>query len=124
MPEKRQFGTNPFIAGMATAAAACFAIAFSHWHSSDPVKFICYMAAALLASPLKVSLPSGTLSVNFLFTLLSILEMSLPETLLIGLISTLGPRAAAKSNNPLPDTTILPRIPAAPSVLSIGCQSA
>jgi len=90
MPEKRQFGTNPFIAGMATAAAACFAIAFSHWHSSDPVKFICYMAAALLASPLKVSLPSGTLSVNFLFTLLSILEMSLPETLLIGLISTLG----------------------------------
>src|SRR5580704_16192510 len=90
MPEKRQFGTNPFIAGMATAAAACFAIAFSHWHSGDPVKFICYMAAALLASPLKVSLPSGTLSVNFLFTLLSILEMSLPETLLIGLISTLG----------------------------------
>jgi putative nucleotidyltransferase with HDIG domain len=54
------------------------------------VKFICYMAAALLASPLKVSLPGGTLSVNFLFTLLSIQELSLPEVLLIGLVSTLG----------------------------------
>ena len=58
--------------------------------TDDSVKFVCYMAAALLASPFKVSLPGGTLSVNFLFTLLGILELSLPETLLIGLVSTLG----------------------------------
>ena len=46
----------------------------------------------MLASSLKVSLPGieGTLSVNFLFTLVGILEMSLPETLLIGLVSTLA----------------------------------
>jgi putative nucleotidyltransferase with HDIG domain len=47
---------------------------------------------ALLASCLKVSLPriEGTLSVNFVFTLLCILELSLPETLVIGFASTLG----------------------------------
>ena len=41
---------------------------------------------------LKSSLPGieGTLSVNFLFTLLGILELSLPETLMIGLASTLA----------------------------------
>jgi putative nucleotidyltransferase with HDIG domain len=46
----------------------------------------------LLASSLKVVLPGveGTLSVNFLFTLLGILELSLPETLMIGLASTLA----------------------------------
>jgi putative nucleotidyltransferase with HDIG domain len=90
MPERRQFGASPFIAAMAVAAVGCIALTLPHWHSSDPVKFICYMAAALIASPLKVSLPGGTLSVNFLFTLLGILEMSLPEALLIGLVSTLG----------------------------------
>ena len=81
-----------FISAMALAGSCCFALAFSHWHSSDPLKFVCYLIAALLASSLKVTLPGieGTLSVNFLFTLLGILELSLPETLLIGLASTLA----------------------------------
>jgi putative nucleotidyltransferase with HDIG domain len=77
---------------MAMAALGCFALSLLHWHSTNPVKFVCYMAAALLASSLKVSLPGieGTMSMNFLFTLLGILELSLPETLLIGLVRTLG----------------------------------
>ena len=90
MDRSGQLGARVFIAGMALAALVSFGLASTHWHSSDPVKFVCYMAAALLASPLKVSLPGGTLSVSFLFTLLGILEMSLPETLLIGLVGTLG----------------------------------
>ncbi|MFZ0146347.1 MAG: hypothetical protein WAL08_18465, partial [Candidatus Sulfotelmatobacter sp.] len=81
-----------FIAGMALAALGCFTFAFFHWQSTDPVKFGCYLAAAVLASSFKVTLPGieGTLSMNFLFTLIGILEMSLPETLLIGLVSTLA----------------------------------
>jgi putative nucleotidyltransferase with HDIG domain len=77
---------------MALAACACFVPACVHWQSNDPVKFICYLIAAMLASSLKVVLPGveGTLSVNFLFTLLGILELSLPETLAIGLVSTLA----------------------------------
>jgi putative nucleotidyltransferase with HDIG domain len=88
----RSIGARLFIAGMALAGSVCLVLAFSHWQSSDPVKFACYLTAALLASSLKVGLPGveATLSVNFLFTLLGILELSLPETLLIGLASTLA----------------------------------
>ena len=88
----RSIGARAFIAGMALMGLVCFATAFWHWQSTDPVKFTCYLIAALLASSLKVSLPGieGTLSVNFLFTLLGILELSLPETLVIGLASTLA----------------------------------
>jgi putative nucleotidyltransferase with HDIG domain len=88
----RQIGARMYVAGMAFAAFVCFSASFFYWHSSDPVKFACYLTAALLASSFKVSLPGieGTLSMNFLFTLVGILEMSLPETLLIGLVSTLA----------------------------------
>jgi putative nucleotidyltransferase with HDIG domain len=87
----RAIGARAFIAGMSLAGCVCFSLALLHWQSNDPVKFVCYLIAALLASPLKVTLPGvvGTLSVNFLFTLLGILELSLPETLLIGLASVL-----------------------------------
>ena len=91
MSKGRSIGARVFIASLTLAACACFAVAFRHWQSSDPVKFACYLIAALLGSSLKVSLPGieGTLSVNFIFTLLGIFELSLPETLVIGLASTL-----------------------------------
>ena len=88
----RHIGARAYIAGMAFTASGCLVLSFFNWHSSDPVKFDCYLIAALLASSFKVSLPGieGTLSMNFLFTLVGVLEMSLPETLLIGLVSTLA----------------------------------
>src|SRR6202041_3123577 len=54
-------------------------------------RFFCYLAVALLASGLKVQLPGidGTMSVNFLFILLGVMELSLPETLVIGCAATL-----------------------------------
>ena len=88
----RSIGARAFIVGMALMGLVCLATALSQWQFTDPVKFTCYLIAALLASSLKVSLPGieGTLSVNFLFTLLGILELSLPQTLVIGLASTLA----------------------------------
>src|SRR5579884_1758881 len=88
----RSIAARAFIAGMALSAALTFALSIAYWQTSDPVKFASYLIAALLASSLKVSLPGieGTLSVNFLFTLLGIIELSLPETLIIGLASTLA----------------------------------
>src|SRR5580765_5367583 len=88
----RSIGARVFIAGLALAGWSFLFLGFAHWQTSDPVKFACYLIAALLASSLKVSLPGieGTLSVNFLFTLLGILELSLPQTLVIGLASTLA----------------------------------
>ncbi len=57
-----------------------------HWQSQDPVRFLCYLALAMMASQMKVKLPNitGTMSVNFLFVLIGTLELSLPETLLMG----------------------------------------
>jgi diguanylate cyclase (GGDEF)-like protein/putative nucleotidyltransferase with HDIG domain len=67
----------------------CFAL--WHWQSADLTRFFCYLAVAVLASSLKVQLPGidGTMSVNFLFILLGVMELSLPETLVIGCTATL-----------------------------------
>src|SRR5215472_45407 len=88
----RSIAARAFIAGMALSGACVCALTFAHWQTSDPVKFVCYLIAALLASSLKVGMPGieGTLSVNFLFTLFGILELSLPETLAIGITCTLA----------------------------------
>src|SRR5438128_2934593 len=74
-----------FVALTAGTGAAIAGYALLHWQSDDPIRFLCYLTIAALASRLKVRLPGidGTMSVNFLFVLLGILEMSLPETLLI-----------------------------------------
>src|ERR1700719_2967387 len=57
-----------------------------HGRSENPLKFFCYLVIALAASRLKVNLPgiTGTVSVNFLFLLLGVLELSLAETMALG----------------------------------------
>ena len=57
-----------------------------HGRSQDPIKFVCYLIIALAASRLRVNLPgiTGTMSVNFLFVLLGVLELSLTETMVLG----------------------------------------
>src|SRR4249920_3092433 len=54
--------------------------------SKNIAQFICYLLIAILASRLKVNLPgiTGTMSVNFLFILLGVLELSFAETLILG----------------------------------------
>src|SRR2546427_7487392 len=55
-------------------------------YEQNIAQFICYLLIAILAARLKVHLPgiTGTMSVNFLFILLGVLELSLPETLILG----------------------------------------
>jgi diguanylate cyclase (GGDEF)-like protein/putative nucleotidyltransferase with HDIG domain len=78
------------------AVTACFGVvalgyALLHWQSQDFTRFLCYLAVAVLASGLKVQLPGidGTMSVNFLFILLGVMELSLAETLVIGCTASL-----------------------------------
>ena len=87
----RQLGAQVFIAAMALAALGCFCIAVVHWQSTDPLKFLCYLGVTVLASSLKIKLPgiNGTMSVNFLFILLGVLELSFAETLVIGFAAVL-----------------------------------
>src|SRR5215470_823707 len=83
--------TKAFVGITALAGAVVLIFSLSHWQSQDPTRFVCYLLVALLASGLKVQLPGidGTMSVNFLFILLGVLELSLPETLVIGCTATL-----------------------------------
>src|ERR1700674_2110481 len=78
----------------ATAALGMWALAHAlwHWQSVDLTRFVCYLLVAVLASSLKVQLPGidGTMSVNFLFILLSVLELNLPETLVLGCTAILA----------------------------------
>jgi len=75
-----------FVAVMVCAGTVVLGMALSHWQSADLLRFSCYALIATVASALKVRLPGidGTMSVNFLFILLGIMELSLPETLIIG----------------------------------------
>ena len=54
--------------------------------SRNIAQFICYLLIAILAARLKVRLPgiTGTMSVNFLFILLGILELGFAETMALG----------------------------------------
>src|SRR5437879_5877556 len=84
--------TKAFVGTSASAGVVVLAFALAHWQSQDPMRFICYLAVAILASGLKVQLPGidGTMTVNFLFILLGVLELSLPETLVIGCTASLA----------------------------------
>jgi diguanylate cyclase (GGDEF)-like protein/putative nucleotidyltransferase with HDIG domain len=75
-----------FIAVVVLCGTMVMAYAVWHGHSENPLKFFCYLVIALAASRLKVNLPgiTGTMSVNFLFLLLGVLELSLPETMAMG----------------------------------------
>jgi len=63
-----------------------------HQTSRNIAEFICYLGIAILASRLKVNLPgiTGTLSVNFLFVLIGVLELSFTETLTLAGVAMLA----------------------------------
>jgi diguanylate cyclase (GGDEF)-like protein/putative nucleotidyltransferase with HDIG domain len=83
--------TKAFVGVMTAVGAVATASALWHWQSADLFRFGCYLAVATLASGLKVQLPGidGTMSVNFLFILLGVMELSLAETVLIGCTASL-----------------------------------
>jgi diguanylate cyclase (GGDEF)-like protein/putative nucleotidyltransferase with HDIG domain len=87
MNKRAQF----FIAATSAAGISLLIAAALQWHSQDPLRFVVYLVLALASAGFKVALPgmNGTMSVTFLFMLLAILELSLPEALAIGCAVTL-----------------------------------
>src|ERR1700689_4118616 len=62
-----------------------------HFSSAHPLQFWCYFVVTILTSGLKIRLPMvfATLSVNFLFILVGIVQFSLPEAILLGVAGTI-----------------------------------
>jgi len=84
-------------------ALACFVLAraISHWETEDPARFFVYLAFAFLAGTLKVRLPgiTGTFSLNFLFVLIGVANLTSPETLVIAGTS-MAVQSVWRSSNP------------------------
>jgi hypothetical protein len=61
-----------------------------HWQSQGLVRFLCYLALAVVASRLNLALPAITSSMSllFVFILFGIVELSLPEAVVMGCIAT------------------------------------
>src|SRR5947209_7094127 len=78
-----------FIGVVSLAGVIVMAAGAMHWASRDPLKFLVYLLIAVLASRLRVQLPgvTGTMSVNFLFIILGVVELSLAETLALGCVA-------------------------------------
>ncbi len=89
--EQLTLQTKLFVGLTASLGLVVLGFAIAHWQSQDLMRFACYLAVAVLASGLKVQLPGidGTMSVNFLFILMGVLELSLSETVVIGCTATL-----------------------------------
>ncbi len=81
-----------FIALVIALGMAALLYAATHQNSKNIAEFICYLGVAILASRLRVTLPgiTGTLSVNFLFILVAVVELSYPEALTLGAVSMLA----------------------------------
>jgi diguanylate cyclase (GGDEF)-like protein/putative nucleotidyltransferase with HDIG domain len=82
----RIYAAVTVVAGLVTLAAG-----LSPWRSDDMLRFVCYFLIANLASGFKVSLPgiTGTMSVNFVFVLICVTTLTLPETLTIAFTGTI-----------------------------------
>jgi len=77
-----------YIGVVLALGAAALVYGLYLWVSHDLLRFFCYLVLAIPASCLKVTLPkiTGTMSVLFIFLLAGIVELGLPETLVIGTI--------------------------------------
>jgi PAS domain S-box-containing protein len=83
--------TRVYISLITTIGLLSCGMGAIHWQSEDLSRFFSYFCMALLASTFKVRLPgiTGTMSINFLFILISILDFSFSETLAIGIAGTI-----------------------------------
>jgi len=93
-----------FIGATATLGMWALVHALWHWQSVDLTRFVCYLFVAILASSLKIQLPGidGNMSVTFLFILLGVLELNLPETLVVGCTATLAQCLFGTQQRPVP----------------------
>src|SRR6204780_4231076 len=75
-----------FVGLIVTAGTSVLVYGAVHQTSKNIAEFICYLGIGILASRMKVNLPgiTGTMSVNFLFVLLGVLELSFSEAMALG----------------------------------------
>src|SRR3954468_9942315 len=87
-----QLRAKLYIGSFYMGGVACFAYAMAHWSCADRLHYLCHLATALIASGLKVPLPGiqSTLSVSYVFVVLSMIEFGYPETTVVACLAMLA----------------------------------
>jgi hypothetical protein len=82
---RNSIGVQCYLASVIVPGSLVFWTALSHWTCADPQRFLTYLALAAVAGALKIrhTVMTGTYSLNFLFVLVSLAELSQGETLVI-----------------------------------------
>ena len=106
-----------YIGLVSAAGAATLGYSLLRWQTQDWTRYVFYCAIAFIASRMKVSLPgvTGTMSMNFLFVLLGIAELSLGETMVMGCLAMLVQCLLATKQRPRPVQVLF-------SVSSMACS--
>jgi len=88
---KMALSARLFVAAIVIVGIAAMLTGLVEFHTNDSQRFLSYLVIALAASLLKVKLPgiTSTMSVNFLFVLVGIIELTVPETLVVACGATL-----------------------------------
>ncbi len=87
----RSIRANAFLAVIAFIGSAELAMSCAHWNGAVPARFLFYLAIAAAASVLKVTIPGvpGCVSVNFLFVLVGIVELPVPQVVVLAAAAAL-----------------------------------
>src|SRR5581483_11649106 len=85
-----QLRAKLYIAGILGLGGSAIAYAVAGFTCSDPVHYLCQLLVAVIASGLRVTLPGilSTMSVSYVFVVLSMMEFSYPETVLLACLAT------------------------------------
>lgn len=80
-----------YVGTISAIGAMVSVVALSQWSPNNITRALCFLVVSAIASALKVTLPTitGTMSVNFLFILIGIVELDFPSTLIIGCTGSL-----------------------------------
>jgi len=78
-----------YIFAVLAGGLVCVGYAVQAWACQDPLHFLCIVGLTVAASTLKVTVPGipTTLSVSFVFVLLSMIDFSYPETLVVSCLA-------------------------------------
>ncbi len=84
-----KIGAKLYVGAFIAAGLVCIAYALAHWVCPEPYHFAFHLGMAMVAAGLKVNLPgiAGTMSVSYVFVLLTILDFSYPEAMVVACLS-------------------------------------
>lgn len=99
---KFDWKTRIYIGLVVLLGIAAAIIAFAEWTWQDPLRFLFYVTLGTATSQLKVRLPGvvGSLSVNFVFFLLAVVDLPLAQAVTVTVSGALAQSVIATSQRP------------------------